>query len=312
MKTFFVKFIGFTILALLAWLVGITLFGRLAPGYLQKNVRVTYYRNYNLNTFREADTVASPDILIAGSSTAFRSFDPRVFSKSGLSIFIIGSSAQSPLQTEYLVNKYIDRLKPKLFIYVANMQSFNSDGKEGWLFLVNNLLSYNKTFIRSALADRSFMVYNTFAYNVVDHIIRKPKPVTSKIERYVGSGYVEYTVLAHDTIFHNNLFPKNAYVMDEKQRQAFERTADAIKKRNIPMVVIQAPMFPPLFKTVTNPHDFDNFFLQKGLTYINYNYANFTKDEFWDIYHLNQPGVEKFDKMVIDTLTSLKYLPVQK
>jgi hypothetical protein len=307
MTTFFKKFIGFIILALIAWLFGITLFGRLAPGYLQKNVRVTYYRNYNLNTFREIDTVSSPDILIAGSSTAFRSFDPRVFSRSGLRIFVIGSSAQSPVQTEYLVNKYIDKLKPKMFIYVANMQSFNSDGKEGWLFLINNLLSYDKTFIKGALTDKSFILYNTFAYNVVDHMLRTPKPVTSKIERYVGSGYVEYTVLAHDTIFHNNLFPKNTYTMDEKQKQAFERTVQEIKKRNIPLLVIQAPMFPPLFKTVTNPHDFDNYFLQtQGLWYINYNYADFNKDEFWDIYHLNQHGVEKLDKMAIDTLASLK------
>ena len=308
MRVFIIRFFFFIFLVIIAWLAGITVFGRLAPGFLQKNVRVTFYRNFNRNTLAEIDTIKGTDIMVAGSSTAFRSFDPRIFGKAGKNIFVLGSSAQSPLQTEYLVNKYIDQVKPKLFIYVANMQAFNSDGKEGWLFLLNNLKQFDGAFIKGALAEKSFILYNTYAYNVVDHILRRQQPFLSNRERYVSNGYVEYTVLTRDTTFANGITPNSTFKIDERQKAAFERTVQVLKQRNIPLLIVQAPMYPPYFESISNVREFDDYFLHIPAThYINFNFNGFARQDFWDLYHLNQNGVAKFDQMMLDTLSVGKY-----
>ena len=52
---------------------------------------------------READTTANVNILVLGASHAYRGIDPRVFTEKGYRLFNLGSSSQTPLQTQILL-----------------------------------------------------------------------------------------------------------------------------------------------------------------------------------------------------------------
>jgi hypothetical protein len=72
---------------------------------------------YAYSRLEEVKNYSNIDILFIGSSHAYRGFDPRIFEKNGLKTFNLGTSAQTPLQTEILLNRYLEKLNPKMIIY---------------------------------------------------------------------------------------------------------------------------------------------------------------------------------------------------
>ena len=67
--------------------------------------------------FRELPAYNNVDVLFMGSSHTFRSFDPRLFSRHKLTSFNMGSRAQTPLNSYYLLRKHIAHLNPRLIIF---------------------------------------------------------------------------------------------------------------------------------------------------------------------------------------------------
>src|SRR5438477_3987320 len=61
---------------------------------------------HTLQRLREVESVGSVDILFIGSSHAYRGFDPRLFAETGLTSFNLGSKAQSPLNSYFLLKHY--------------------------------------------------------------------------------------------------------------------------------------------------------------------------------------------------------------
>ena len=222
----------------------------------------------------------------------------------------MASSAQSPIQTEYLVNKYIDKIKPKIFIYIPNMVSFTSDGVEGWLFLVNNLEQYDARFLRETISSNNYYLYNALCFNIIDHNLGKPKPVKSKTEYYLGSGCVGFTTILGDTSYYaSDYSKKDSCKIPPKQKEAFDRMMKVLYEKKIPVVIAQTPIYQPFFKCYLNPNEIDDYFRSfPGVHYVNFNYNGFDEYDFWDQQHMNSNGVAKFDNMLIDSLRKWKYM----
>ncbi|NHW60088.1 hypothetical protein HA378_33495, partial [Escherichia coli] len=72
------------------------------------------------------------------SSHAYRGFDTRVFSKNGISSFNLGSSSQSPINTQVLLKQYLDRIKPKMIVYEVYAGTLSADGVESSLDMLSN------------------------------------------------------------------------------------------------------------------------------------------------------------------------------
>lgn len=313
MKAFLRKFILFLLLVPVVWILGLFAYVKVIPGFMQTNVRVNFYRNFNTYTFKDIDTVKNVDILVAGPSSGFRSFDPRIFGQAGARTFIMGSSAQSPVQTEYLVNKYLDKIKPKMFVYVIDMQSFSSDGAEGWLFLMNNITHYDGGFLKNVMETKNLILLNTLTYNMVAGLFSKPEPAKYDFESYVSNGFVQYNTPYRDTSVFSVTYSKAKCEFGDNQKLAFERIINAVKERNIPIVFVQTPIAHQFFDRVSNPDEFDKYIQShSGIHYINCNYSNFTDHEMWDVIHMNQSGVDKFDHLLIDSFTSWKLLPIKR
>jgi len=76
------------------------------------------------------------DILFLGSSHSYRGFNPQYFS--GYKTFNLGSSAQTPIQTNLLLKRYLHQLNPKTIVYEVYPISLSIDGVESSSDIIAN------------------------------------------------------------------------------------------------------------------------------------------------------------------------------
>ena len=91
-----------------------------------------YFRTKELKKYNDLD------VLFLGSSHAYRGFDTRFYENYGLNVFNLGSSSQTQIQTNILVERYLDSLNPKIVIYEVYPGTFMNDGVESSVDLLIN------------------------------------------------------------------------------------------------------------------------------------------------------------------------------
>ncbi len=307
MKKFILNILFFFITLPIVIFILTGIYGIIIPEKLWKNLHTGSY-GHIYTRLREADTTKNIDVLVVGSSHAYRGFDPRIFKKQGLRLFNLGSSSQTPIQTEYLLKLYLDRMNPGLIIYEVNAMNFSSDGLESSLDLYSNLSTIDKNVLLMAKKINKISSYNTLAYLLfrkisgLENTIHEPAYISPDI--YVTGGFVERKDTIknkiQDTISINEInLPFNC-----KQISAFENTIKYILGKNIRIVLVQAPVSPEFYSYGKNNLQNDRYFSSlKNIPYFNFNTpVIFTKDLFYDQHHLIQKGVEKFNKLLLDSL----------
>lgn len=243
------------------------------------------------------------DVLILGSSHAYRGFDPRIFAQYGLNVFNLGSSAQTPIQTKVLLRRYLEELNPELVIYEVYPGTFSSDGVESALDILanddNDILS-----IQMSFKINNIKVYNTLIYALFNDIFALERDfIEDKIkgsDTYIEGGFVE-NALAYN---------KNAtdqkpsdWNLKQDQLSAFEDILSTLNENGIEVVLIQAPITSNRYNAYLNNAEIDQYFRGLG-HYFNFNeMMNLSDhDHFYDSHHLNQNGVELFNQEVLTTL----------
>ncbi|MGE4289197.1 MAG: hypothetical protein AB7E36_10930 [Salinivirgaceae bacterium] len=277
------------------------LWGLLAPSFLTDNL------NYKLgadsffyNRIREANQNQDIDVLVLGASQAYRGFDPRVFSEQGISLFNLGSSNQTQVQTEALVNTYLSKLNPKVVLFVVNPESFSMDGIESSIDLLCNG-PFTKQTVAMVFKVNSLKTYFTFIYAGFRQLFRLDKnfshPTQIGESKYVPGGYVERNSKA--------FVPKNQqHFIEWKprvfQQKAFEQTLQTLKTSGVEIILIQAPLEFEFTNKITNLNWYHNYFTTHGVPYLNYtNFFPHNREYFYDEFHLNQKGVEAFNTDII-------------
>lgn len=242
------------------------------------------------------------DLLFIGSSQAYRGFDTRIFKKSGYTSFNLGSSNQTPLQSEVLLKQYISQLNPSKVIYAVYGEVFSVDGVEPSLdLLATSKLDFN--LICLILKQRNLKLFNTMIYAAYRNLFNLNKNFnelrTKGNDTYISGGFVE------KKIFHYK--PKknkvNKWELNTKQLNALKRSLSLLQQLEIPYVLIQTPTPKEFYNSFTTNNSFDSIMSSYGI-YYNFNHLvdlNTTK-HFYDPFHMNQRGVEIFDKEVIRLL----------
>ena len=158
MKFFVFKSIKFIIFFVLIYVPILCIYGELAPEKIKKNLK--YKEDSFLRAkLSEIDKFHDVDILFVGSSHAYRSFDPRLFSAAGFKTFNLGSSAQTPINTEVILDRYLERLNPKTVIYEVYPETFCSDGVESTVDIISSdHISYD--LFSLACCQNDIKVYN--------------------------------------------------------------------------------------------------------------------------------------------------------
>jgi hypothetical protein len=259
------------------------------------------------------------DVLILGSSHAYRSYDPKVIetelSSTGR-IFNFGSSAQSPAISYFVQQEVLNSHQPKLVVFDIYFLVFGSDE-----LLENGLINWR--LMPEGAARRQFFKEGfSFAEQTAitlfpSYVYRKYlKPKIKKLlgldyllpakGRYQGDGFVSSTdTLAMKKLQYGNQFDRFETSLDnisKKNIDYLRRIVESCKARDIPIVFTVAPIPGISVQKIKNYSKFSQYFealaSDLAVPYYDFNIHRVPsiKDEFhyYDDDHLNQAGATNF------------------
>ena len=248
----------------------------------------------------EADTTADVDVLFLGSSHAYRGFDPRIFKETGLSSFNLGSSAQTPSQTLLLVDKYLYKLNPKLIILEVSPLFFKYLGQESTLDFIRNLPStqFKLKFLWKGLDVFNF---NSFLVSEIDQLVSGEKVFSTccPTDTYVSGGFVERAI----TYNKPSAFKKKKETkLLESQFENYHELISLFETSKIKYLLVQAPVTTQYYN-MYNQEEFE-VALKGEHFYLDFNKMIELNDslDFYDSNHLNQHGVRKFNRILIEKI----------
>jgi hypothetical protein len=262
--------------------------------------------------FRELENVRGLDILCVGSSHAYRGFDPRIFRARGYVAFNMGSCAQTPMNTYFLLKRHLPGIKPKLVIFELFPVVVSGDGLESTLDLLANSPP-SREMLEMALAAGNPHAVNYFLQRLVRF---RKHPLSGLIqsdiedETYIPGGYVETAMVrgrrtgetAHDIR------------MSRGQLRYFSKILGLVKKSNTRLVVVIQPLPEDYLRSISNYKtavgELRRIARRHGVEILDFNEVIRLDPmlDYKDENHLNKSGVLKFNKALLDTLESMRVL----
>lgn len=297
MKKFITSVFYFFLFSIILYPILILLMGLFAPKILRPNLSLI--KSEMQTRLCEAHSFKNIDVLILGSSHAYRGFDPRIFNLYNTKIFNLGSSSQTPIQTKYLLEKYLLPLNPKLIIYEVFPECFSMDGIESTLDILSNEKN-DFLFLKMALEINNIKAYNTLLFSKTIELLKinekNLEHFKSNEDKYITGGYVEKKM---KNFKHIKMKNEKIELLDN-QLLSFKKNINLFKGKEIPFVLVYAPVTKTLYKSYTNKETFDSIMKSIG-PYMNFNEPSFLDDSlhFYDSNHLNQNGVAVFNKRLI-------------
>jgi hypothetical protein len=251
------------------------------------------------------------DILVLGASPAYRELDVRVFEKYGFHTFNLGSSSQTPVQSQLLLSRYLSSLNPNLIIYIIDQRLFSSDGVES----ANDIISNDANDIlslRMALKLNHIKVYNALIYGSMRELLnlnanfRQPIRVKYRngIDTYISGGYVEKNTNHYFNPIDKELVEKDI-VFIQYQLEAFNKIISDLKNRGIDYILIQPPIPNIIYKRYKNMGELDSIMQSYGRYYDFSKKLNLKDSCFYDASHLRQECAEIFSAKVAELIDSL-------
>jgi hypothetical protein len=274
--------------------------------------------NYKMGSYghlhsriQEIDSIGEVDILVVGSSHAYRGFDPRIFDRYEIDLFNLGSSNQTPKQSYVLLESYLDTFNPSLVIYEVYPGIFQQDGLESTLDIVANG-PLNQAVVEMALKSTSIKAFNallnrffiqgTGGYKSYSEPLRKLKDH----DTYVSRGYVQKD---GNYLRNQNLEDSYSWNVREDQWNYLISIKEMLAGRGVDFLMVQSPIDSAYFKRIVNNEEVDRRLRSIG-NYVNFNYVLSLHygEDLYDLHHLRQTGVEKFNHQLIELLREKDYL----
>ena len=305
MKVFLSRILGFTLVAICLYFIFLFLVGTYATVSFRKNLK--YEKGgygFTFKKLKEVKDIENIDILILGSSHAYRGIDTRILSKYGFDAFNLGTSAQTPLQTEFLLETYLKKINPRIIIFEVYPSMFTKLGVESSLDIFENTQDINRHAFNMAFRVNNIKTYNFLAYSTLEKLFLNNNNFEDKgsgLDCYIQKqGYVE-RVLSYNK---DTIARTRTWDFKKKQIMSFERILKLIESQGIELFLVQAPITKIRYENISNTEEVDYYFRKKG-NYINFNGKISLKDyyDFYDSTHLNQNGAEKFTYEIIKCLT---------
>lgn len=307
MKLFIKNIFLFFIILVVCYPILISFTGHIIPQLFKPNI------NYHLGSYGHLYTrinqiknsFAKTDVLFLGSSHTYRGFDPRNFQN--LKSFNLGSSAQTPINTNVLLKRYLAKINPKIVLYEVYPGNFSSDGVESSLDIIandkndcwsivmatkiNNIKTYN-TLIYGFFRD-CFKLNNSFFENEI-----KDK------DKYISGGFIERKI---EYYRYNRIDANKNWQINDNQIKAFNKNIQFIKSYGIKPILIFAPITKGLYNSYKNNAYIDSLMRSYELPYYNFNEIIQLDDslDFYDAHHLNQNGVNKFNSKLKEILPEI-------
>lgn len=259
----------------------------------------------------EADTTKNIDILILGSSLA-QSIDVRPFQKLNLRAFNLGSGSQTPIQTNYFLQRHLDSFNPKLILWDVNPSTFSNLGLESTIDLIANSQD-GKGMLPLLIRTGSELGWASF----VKRSILRPfeakdmvMPLRTDISQYYYGGYMEALLEAPEIPMEAD---ETYSPLLEIQDQIFRKDLKLLQGKNIPVILIYSPKsksFIQNFKNQENWFTYFNTLVEEELAmkFLNLNEVfiadSLNRTYFYDLGHLTQKGAKAYNQILLDSLKS--------
>lgn len=255
--------------------------------------------------FHEYDPHEAQDAVILGSSVANMGYDTRVFGERGYHVFNLGSKAQTPWNSYYLIKHYLDSTNCPLLIYDVYGGIFIRDGYESAVdLIVNQPKDGAQLGMARIMGDipgmnlltaRMLTLHDTALYTSGE---------------YMGRGFSTFPDSSQVDVWE----PDTAQaVIPKEQRKAFADCIRLCRERGIKLVAVSGFA---RSNHVGRTHAMmrvcmDSVQERYGIPYLDFSTMPGIEDYNWfyDSGHLNSAGARIFTESLIDTLEALGYLP---
>ncbi len=274
--------------------------------FVTRNFTLPGGYGYTLTRFREADTTRNVDVLFLGSSRCYYSFAPHVFDRLGLKTFNLGSPSQTPLNTRYVLDRYWDRLNPKLVVFEVNLHILEKDGVESFYDLMIN------TPVSLDMAEMSLATGHPHA--MTSMAVRALSSLTTPFESfqmqdrpmdpYLGKGAVAAKNFNQETF---NEKPSAVHIPDQ-QKEYLADIIDFVRTRGAQVILVVAPIPKEWRPIITNYSEvmanLGDLADSHGARLYDFNAAMTldSRTDFKDNHHLNANGAKIFSYDVLDSL----------
>jgi len=291
----------FVPLCITVYVVAVCIIGDLSPFHSNLNYQKSSYGHMQTR-MSEVRTVEKVDILFLGSSHAYRGFDVRYYQELGLDVFNLGSSSQSPIQSKLLLDRYLEKLNPNHIIFEINVGRLASDGVESSVDIIandrNDWHSIEMAFNIRHLKTINTLIYGFYKDVFSSEVIQEPK--VRGEDEYIKGGFVAKKLKYFDK---KEDYPEVDYTWRKNQLEALDEISMMASEHDVRLTFVHSPITESYYKTYPNMDQFDEYMKSVG-EYINFNKILDLDDsvDFYDPRHLNQNGVEKFNRAVIDIL----------
>lgn len=300
LKKFVHNVVLFSVLAVLFVAVGVLALG--GTGILRN---VKYHLgmwDYTYTRVYEAADCKDVDVLFLGSSHCYRTFDTRFYATHGLRTFNLGTSNQTPLQTLMFLRLYLDSMSPHMVVIEVHPDCMKNDGVESSIYLENNMLpsiamarmSFSTRNVKSVLSMGYSAVRNTLCGGYTSYV----EVLEDEENRYIPGGYVERKGGVY------RLEPHPPYYIDVKDYQvdALRECVSMLRERGVPYLLVEVPGTESL-KAAYVGYDVFKEKVQCIDNYIALRPEGLCDTvHFYDDDHLNQQGVEMYNRCFYDSV----------
>jgi hypothetical protein len=264
---------------------------------------IYYVANYvprkggqELYAFRDYKTDSSYQVLVLGSSHAYRGYDPRIFTSQGISLFNFGTSGQNSFISNHLLDHYITVNEGELFLLDVYAGMFEGAGTESYLRMIIH---------ESSSAAALHLVQKSGDLRGLNTWCKRLAYLNEPLE-YRAGGYQEsgYTLIP-DTLKSIKDIP-GEYKPNPDFLKELEKLIKRIKKANANVVLVSHPM-PPL-PGYDKRHqgfleDIESMISENSIMYLDHTFdIGYELWHFADENHLSQDGVNKFNPILIEEL----------
>jgi len=305
MRDFLLRVVVFSILSLVCYPSFLFITKRLMPPVIRTNDGYCTHANHaTWRMLQEIGDRGKVDVLFVGSSHVYRGYDVRIFERAGMKAFNMGTSAQTPVQSLYLMKKYLDLLDPELLVLDVWPEIFAIDGVESSLDLLS-LEDPGKEEWQLMQHHRHLKVTTTWVDALVHDLLgsegceRWLEPIEKDV--YVKGGFVERKLEYYvpGTGQKNNI----RVPYREDQFEALEEIIDMARERDIRVLLVFTPVSKELYGRYTGLEEFGRR-MSALAPYVDFNQRVDLVDSlhFYDDNHMNQRGVERFDAELIGYL----------
>ena len=271
--------------------------GKIFPKFLKRKVLTENKisaSDFSNKRYKDAAKSKPVDIMILGSSHAYRGYDVRLFNKGGYSSYNLGSSAQTLSLTAFIYNNFVEQLKPNKIIIDIYPLLLTKNGEEGELNLLP-LFYKDISFIGNTFKAFDVSVLNSLIYF---QAFGNPSAVKSKMshkEEYIDGGYISSYEITKDS----KKYEPTILTIEEKNINALKNIIADAEAKGIKVYLFQSPLPEERYKSFRNNKEIDSLMRSIGV-YYNYNEVGFLPTEyFFDDSHINQKGVDVYNEWVI-------------